>query len=328
MPSPRLRVDRSSLRSLGLCFLLILIGLPSLLWADDSVVRFAVIGDMGVGCTKRDHRQCDIADLLCEYRDEFDFVLTMGDNIYEDGDPALFPSRFEQPYRCLLDQDVPFYPTLGNHDTVSSQWRYESDHVNYRYFQMYDDRDQVRRRYYSFRKGAVTRNGQVVPLVEFLSLDSNRIFYPKAPAETDQLPWLTRRLQESDAVWKIPYFHHPLYSSGPVRDGTLSLRNAFEQLFIDGGVKVVLTGHSHVFEEITPQNGIYYFISGAAGKLESGVRRASPLLEKFNDYDPHFLVVTVTEEALSWYLVDGNGEQICYVRGDDQNPIDCRGRIE
>lgn len=315
-------------RTRALCLVLVMVGIAVHLWADDSVVRFAVIGDAGVGCAAKGGQQCQIADLMCEYRSEFDFVIMLGDNIYEDGNPAHFPLKFEEPYRCLLDQGVPFYPTLGNHDVERNRWQYESDHVNYRYFQMYDDRDQVRRHYYSYRKGSVVRNGAVVPLVEFLALDSTRFTYPNSPPDPEQIQWVTRRLSESNAAWKIPYYHHPLYSSARTHGSTRAMQQLFESPFIDGGVKVAFAGHDHVFEKTLPQNGIHHFVSGAAGKLRvRDINRNSPLPEVFNDYTPHFMIVTVTEQALSWYMVDVNGEPVCYAAGDDQNPIDCRGLI-
>ncbi|MBI1747413.1 MAG: metallophosphoesterase [Acidobacteria bacterium] len=305
------------------------VALSVAVYANDSVVRFAVIGDGGVGCATKDGRQCRIADLMVEYRKAFDFVIMLGDNIYENGDPADFPLKFEAPYRGLLDKQVLFYPALGNHDVERNRWRYESDHVNYPNYQMIDDRDGVRRRYYSYRKGTVVRDGTPAPLIEFFVLDSNRVSYPTAPPDPDQLPWLSRRLKESDAVWKIPYFHHPLYSSARTHGSSRVMQDTFEPLFIEAGVRVTFAGHDHVFEKVAPQNGIHHFVSGAAGKLRlKDVRRDSPLTELFNDYTPHFLIVEVEQDAMSWYLVDVNGEPICFAAGDDQNPVDCRGRID
>ena len=40
--------------------------------------------------------------------------------------------------------------------------------------------------------------------------------------------------------------------------------------FLSMALNVVLTGHDHVYERIKPQKGIYYFVSGAGGKLRTG----------------------------------------------------------
>jgi hypothetical protein len=38
------------------------------------------------------------------------------------------------------------------------------------------------------------------------------------------------------------------------------------------GVDAVFSGHEHFYERIKPQKGIYYFVSGGAGKVRKGER--------------------------------------------------------
>src|SRR4029434_6138484 len=87
--------------------------------------------------------------------------------------------------------------------------------------------------------------------------------------EPPQVQWLDKELQASGSDWKIPYFHHPLYSSG-MHGSQVELRKIVEPLFIKYGVDVVFAGHEHFYERIKPQNGIYYFTSGGAAKLRDG----------------------------------------------------------
>src|SRR5674476_1455260 len=67
-------------------------------------VRFAVIGDMGTG----DKPQYELAGKLVEYRQSFafDFVITVGDNIYDGSAPSDYAGKFQQPYKPLLDAGV------------------------------------------------------------------------------------------------------------------------------------------------------------------------------------------------------------------------------
>ena len=61
-------------------------------------------------------------------------------------------------------------------------------------------------------------------------------------------------------------------------DGSdVNLRVVLEPLFIKYGVNVVFSGHDHIYERITPQKGIYYFVSGSAGELRSGDLRRSEM---------------------------------------------------
>ena len=52
-------------------------------------------------------------------REPFQFVLMLGDNIYEKGEIQKYAnSRFNIPYKPLLQAGVQSYPTLGNYDVV------------------------------------------------------------------------------------------------------------------------------------------------------------------------------------------------------------------
>lgn len=82
-----------------------------------------------------------------------------------------------------------------------------------------------------------------------------------------------------------------------------------EPIFIKYEVNVVLGGHDHVYERIKPQKGIYYFVSGAGGKLRSGdVRQASPLIEKGFDRDLHFMLFEVSGDQLYFQAISRTGE--------------------
>src|SRR5580700_3219836 len=82
-------------------------------------VRFAIIGDMGTG----DAAQYDVGKRLADARQyfPFDFVLTMGDNLYGGSKPIDFEKEFELPYKALLDTGMKFYATLGNHDNPNQR---------------------------------------------------------------------------------------------------------------------------------------------------------------------------------------------------------------
>ena len=109
--------------------------------------------------------------------------------------------------------------------------------------------------YYSFK--APKQN------VRFFALESTY-------AEPEQIDWLERSSRAPTSDWKIPFFHHPLYSSGDRHGSDLRLREVLEPLFIEYGVSVVFTGHDHFYERIKPQKGIVYFVVGSGGQLRGG----------------------------------------------------------
>ncbi|HKQ99118.1 MAG TPA: metallophosphoesterase [Pyrinomonadaceae bacterium] len=241
-------------------------------------VRFAVIGDTGTGSAK----QQELADVMLAYREAypFEFVLMMGDNLYSGESAQDYKTKFEDVYKPLLNEGVKFYATLGNHD--------ESNQRFYEYFNMNGEE------YYRFTKGNVS----------FYSLNSNYM-------DKKQLTWLEGQLAKDTSEWKICFFHHPPYSSGGKHGSSTELREVVEPIFLKYGVNAVFAGHEHFYERIKPQKGIYYFISGAGGKLRSGdVKKGSPLTEKAFDQDMSFMILEVVGDQLHFQVISRMGQTV------------------
>jgi 3',5'-cyclic AMP phosphodiesterase CpdA len=175
-----------------------------------------------------------------------------------------------------LDSGVKFYASLGNHDSPNQ--------VFYKPFNMNG------RRYYDFRRGDAA----------FFALDSNYM-------DPDQLAWLRKELTASDAKWKICYFHHPLYSHARMHGSDTDLRKTLEPLFEETGVRVVLSGHEHVYERVKPQHGIYYFVLGSSGELRLHDLRPSPDTAKGFDTDNAFAVFEITDDGCYFQVISRRG---------------------
>lgn len=244
----------------------------------EGSVRFVIIGDTGTG-TKKQH---ELADILLRARAGFpyDFVLLLGDNLYGGESPADYKSKFEDVYRPILDQKVKFYAALGNHDEPAQRF--------YQFFNM-DGKE-----YYRFTKGNVA----------FYALNSNYM-------DQKQVKWLEDELAKDTSEWKITFHHHPPYSSGGKHGSDTALRKVLEPIFVKHGVNAVFTGHDHFYERIKPQKGIFYFVSGAGGKLRSGdVKDNSPLTDKFFDRDMSFMLAEVVGNQLYFQVISRTGESV------------------
>jgi hypothetical protein len=224
-------------------------------------VRFAAIGDMGTG----ESFQREVAQQMATSRAAFpfEFVITLGDNIYTGGTAADFEKDFAVPYKPLLDAGVQFFAALGNHDNTNERF--------YKPFNMNGAN------YYTYKKGNV----------RFFALDSNYM-------DPKQTAWLTAQLEAAGTGgWKICYFHHPLYSSGIFHGPDLDLRRTLEPLFVKYGVNVVFAGHEHVYERVRPQQGVYYFTEGASGELRPGNLAPSAITAKGFDADRSFVMIEI-----------------------------------
>jgi hypothetical protein len=107
------------------------------------------------------------------------------------------------------------------------------------------------------------------------------------------------------------FFHHPPYSSAKKHGSDKQLREVVEPIFVRYGVNLVLAGHDHVYERIKPQKGIYYFVSGAGGKLRTGdLAGNSPLTDKSFDKDLHFMLFEVAGDQMYFQTISRTGETI------------------
>jgi len=246
---------------------------------QSNSVRFAAIGDMGSGKKP----QFEVANQMVKSRAgfPFEFVITLGDNIYTGNKPKDFEKAFATPYKSLLDAGVLFYASLGNHDDTNQRF--------YKPFNMNGER------YYAYTK----RN------VRFFVLDSTYM-------DPKQLSWLEAQLKGAGPDdWKICYFHHPLYSSAKAHGPADELRDVLEPLFVRYGVDVVFAGHEHVYERVKPQKGIYYFTEGASGQLRPGnLRSTSPNVAKGFDTDRSFLMVEIAGNDLHFQATSRIGATV------------------
>jgi hypothetical protein len=243
-------------------------------------LTFAVIGDNGTG----DSEEYELGkQLFAAYqRQPFPLVIMVGDNIYGSERPQDFVKKFESPYRPLLESGVKFYASLGNHDSREQ-----------RYYKPYNMEGKL---YYSFK--APDQD------VRFFALDTTYLDQP-------QIDWLGKELDGSKEHWKIPYFHHPPYSSGGRHGSDPRIRSALEPLFIQHGVTVVFTGHDHFYERIKPQHGITYFVTGSGGKLAPGdLRDNSPLTARGFDRDQAFMVINIDGDRLTFQTISRTGRVV------------------
>jgi predicted MPP superfamily phosphohydrolase len=246
---------------------------------NDSL-KFAVLGDFGTGSKE----QYQLAAIMQRVHDQYPFTLVtlVGDNLYGSERPQDFKKKFEDPYKPLLDAGVKFYASLGNHDDPQEQ-------RNYKLFNMDG------KRYFSFKPD--TKQS-----VRFFVLESSYL-------TPDQVAWFEQELKSSDSDWKIPYFHHPPYSSGERHGSDPQVRKALEPLFLKYNVSVVLTGHDHFYERTKPQQGIVYFVVGSGGQLRKGnIDKKTGLTAAGNDQDQAFMIAEINGDEMWFNAISRQGQ--------------------
>ena len=250
-------------------------------------IKFAAIGDSGRG----DRAQYEVSAQMQAFRKVFpyDFVIMLGDNVYDGGTADDYRRKFELPYKPLLDDGVEFYATIGNHDSVNQPF--------------YEPFNMGGKRYYTFKADQSLLARLTDTDIQFFMVDTETL-------DRTQVAWLDREMGESEARWKIPAFHRPIYTSGRYATPARLFRSMLEPVFLRHEVRVALSGHEHFYERIRPQQGITYFISGGAGSLRADDIRRTPLTAVGFDVDYHFMIFEVTRDELFYQAISRTGHSV------------------
>lgn len=174
-----------------------------------------------------------------------DVLLFGGDNNYTAGSSSTIRGNWSV-YDRFIERGIVF-PALGNHDLDT-----EDGKPQLSFFSLPGNG-----RYYRFRRGPV----------EFFCINSGfntagALVEPDGnTAASVQGQWLQAALADSEATWKVVYFHHPPYTNASTYSpGITDLRWPFDTW----GADVVLSGHGHNYERLIV-SGFPYFVVGTGG---------------------------------------------------------------
>jgi predicted phosphodiesterase len=238
--------------------------------------RFVSFGDNSYG---------DISDRAIAfhtYRQNPDFVMNCGDNVYESGTDDEYQRYFFPVYNADLAgervgapllRSVPFYTVIGNHDVQGKDARghevanfmVNADALAY-YTAMHLPLNGPaaptfptpmmgpENRIAAFRACAGDRFPRMANYsfdygdVHFLCLDSNRYTDPNDAALQK---WIADDLSRTDAIWKFVVYHHPAYNVG-LEHYTVQHMRVLSPLLETHGVDFVLSGHEHNYQRARP----------------------------------------------------------------------------
>ncbi|MGH7149122.1 MAG: metallophosphoesterase, partial [Planctomycetota bacterium] len=227
--------------------------------------RIAAFGDSG----KANAEQYAVASLLGTLDPEM--VLIAGDVIYPEGEAADMDPKYFVPYASLLP-GIPFYLALGNHD-------YETD-CGDPYLDNFclPSSNPGGERYYSFKTADVH-----IVSVDSEFCDPGGLLCSPPWEVSQQLDWLDQELAESDARWKVVFFHHAPHSDGSHGDNLIA-RIYLVPIFEERGVDLVISGHDHSYQrfphlvEGSPDpTGPRYIVAGTGGNGGSDIYPSSIL---------------------------------------------------
>lgn len=274
----------------------------------DRPVRFIAVGDTGEVGTN------DVSAAMaakCQ-ASGCDFVLLLGDNVYDDGvtsptDPQL-TTKFENRFAAV---HAPFHVILGNHDyggngagTEFAKAQHEVDYTQR------SKKWRMPSRYYRLARENV----------DFFALDTNAQMYAlDAQQKIDVKGWVAA----SKAEWRIAFGHHPYLSNGPhgnagVYDGTPNdpvfgggrVKSFADEVYC-GSADLYLSGHDHSRQWMTDTcKGTELAVSGAGAKVTTLPGKNAA---RFKSTAMGFLYVTIDGKKLTAEFMTKAGVDFTHV---------------
>jgi hypothetical protein len=241
--------------------------------------RFALYGDNRT--QPEIHRQI-VARML---KERPDLVLNAGDLVAAGRQVEQWEPMFFGPLRPLM-REISYWPSLGNHEQNAGSY--------YHFFSLPNNEA-----WYSFDYANA----------HLIALDSNQPYAPGSP----QYEWLEEDLQHARADWKIVFFHHPMFSAHPTRAVNAN-RWAWEPLFLQYGVNLVLTGHDHHYQRCYPvgtakgDRMTYHFTSGGGGAPLYPVQQK--IWTAVTESVHHFMLFDIEERKARGKTITVDGKQI------------------
>lgn len=224
-------------------------------------LRFWAVGDSGTA----DANAAAVRDAMLAFTGRtqrpLDLYIHVGDMAYGSGKDDEFQRAVFDMYGGILSHVV-FWAAMGNHEGHTSKG---SQGIG-PYYDAYvcPTRGECgglasgTEAYYAFDYGRV----------HFIVLDSHDLDRNPAAA---MAAWLKADLEEVNADWIVCFFHHPPYSKGSHDSDTegqlIEMRTWIMPILETGGVDLVMTGHSHVYERSMLMDGAYTTPTIAGGVI-------------------------------------------------------------
>ncbi len=273
----------------------------------EKPLRFIALGDWGV---KGGGLQNEVANSMSQYAlaKPMKFILTVGDNFYSSGVTSIEDSHWQRSWLDIYSlpglANLNWYVSLGNHDyggsvqaaidysSINSQWR-------------------LPRRYYKkqFRTKNLVADIFFIDTSPFITSYYNNTSMPEIAIEKTKLniqkSWLRRKMNKSQADWKIVVGHHPFYSSTPARESERNdLSSSLLRLFQRQQPDLYLSGHDHDLQLIKhPELKTFQVISGGGSNARPGVTTENHI---FHEPVAGFAAFELRKENFKIEFIDQN----------------------
>ncbi|ESO83458.1 hypothetical protein LOTGIDRAFT_133469 [Lottia gigantea] len=284
-------------------------------------LTFFMLGDWGgqetfpytseVAATTADR----MADLAMKLKPQF--IVSLGDNFYDDGVVDVEDKRFQRTYEKVYDDpalNIPWYIIAGNHDwrgNVSAQIEYSkrSHRWNFPFY---------------FYPLSFTIPG-TNDTVDILMIDTNILCLKEETQNMEnvegidhQWEWLETNLKNSKAKYLLTIGHMPVYSVG-WHGSSSCLIERFLPLLEKYNVNAHIAGHDHSFQARTNDMNLDLIVCGMGSAIDNTLDNSNTVPEgllKFHwgdeDTNGGFCVANVTADGMTISFIQTDTEEPLY----------------
>lgn len=228
---------------------------------ESDVTRFLYLGDVQFQESMEEYEEWGQM-VRRAYREhpELDFAVIGGDLVNSPGELSQWETFLEA---CDVFAKLPVVTVAGNHEGVHSNYTYQ------KLFALPDDaeEDQSGEEFYSLDFGNVR---MLMMDSSFLTEERRQSMGKDAWAKEEQRveAWIRSRTGSCEKPWLAAVIHHPVYGMHDGDTVSPQIRELWKPLLEEGGVRIVFSGHQHLYQRTRPIHRVVYLM-GNSGQRES-----------------------------------------------------------
>lgn len=228
---------------------------------ESDVTRFLYLGDVQFQESMEEYEEWGQM-VRRAYREhpDLDFAVIGGDLVNSPGELSQWETFLEA---CDVFAKLPVVTVAGNHEGVHSNYTYQ------KLFALPDDaeEDQSGEEFYSLDFGNVR---MLMMDSSFLTEERRQSMGKDAWAKEEQRveAWIRSRTGSCEKPWLAAVIHHPVYGMHDEDTVSPQIRRLWAPLLETGGVRIVFSGHQHLYQRTRPIHGVVYLM-GNSGQRES-----------------------------------------------------------
>lgn len=228
---------------------------------ESDVTRFLYLGDVQFQESMEEYEEWgQMVRRAYQEHPDLDFAVIGGDLVNSPGELPQWEAFLEA---CDVFAKLPLATVAGNHEGVHSNYTYQ------KLFALPDDaeEDQSGEEFYSLDFGNVR---MLMMDSSFLTEERRQSMGKDAWVKEEQRveAWIRSRTGSCEKPWLAAVIHHPVYGMHDEDTVSPQIRRLWAPLLETGGVRIVFSGHQHLYQRTRSIHGVVYLM-GNSGQRES-----------------------------------------------------------